>query len=66
MNTTIKAIIIFAVAVVLTVASLIISQVFQDRDKDILSSGFIGLTFLFAFVALASATCAICTIWPQS
>lgn len=61
-----QAITIFVVAVVLTVVSLIISQVFQDRDKDILSSGFIGLTFLFAFIALASATCAICTIWPQS
>lgn len=66
MNTTIQAISVFAVAVVLTVASLIISQVFQDRNKDILSSGFIGLAFLFAFVALASAICAICTIWPQS
>lgn len=66
MNTTIQAIIIFGVAVVLTVASLIISQVFQDRDKDILSSGFMGLTVLFGFVVLASAICVIGTIWPQS
>lgn len=66
MNTTIQAIIIFGVAVVLTVASLIISQVFQDRDKDILSSGFMGLTVLFGFVVLASAICVIDTIWPQS
>lgn len=66
MNTTIQAIITFGVAVVLTVASLIISQVFQDRDKDILSSGFMGLTVLFGFVVLASAICVIGTIWPQS
>ena len=64
MNTTIQAISVFAVAVVLTVASLIISQVFQDRNKDILSSGFMGLTVLFGFVALASAICVIGTIWP--
>lgn len=66
MSTTIQAIIISAVAVVLTVVSLIVSQVFQDRDKDILSSGFIGLAFLFAFIALASAVYVICMIWPQS
>lgn len=66
MSTMIQAIIIFGVAVVLTVASLIISQVFQDRDKDILSSGFMGLTVLFGFVVLASAICVICMIWPQS
>lgn len=66
MNNELQAIIIFGVAIVLTVASLIISQVFQDRDKDILSSGFMGLTFLFGFVALTSAICVICTIWSQA
>lgn len=66
MNNELQAIIIFAVAVVLTVASLIISQVYQDRDKDILSSGFMGLAVVFGFVALVSSICVICTIWPQS
>ena len=61
-----QAIIIFGVAVMLTVVSLIISQVYQDRGKDVISCGFTGLAFLFGFVAVISAVCAICTIWPQS
>lgn len=61
-----QAIIIFGVAVMLTVVSLIISQVYQDRNKDILSSGFMGLSVVFGFVALVSSICVICMIWPQS
>ena len=66
MNTTIQAIIIFAVAIVLTVASLIIAQVYQDRDKDILASGFMGLAVVLGLMVLVSAVCVIGTIWPQS
>lgn len=66
MNATIQAIIIFAVAIVLTVASLIIAQVYQDRDKDILASGFMGLAVVLGLMVLVSAVCVIGTIWPQS
>lgn len=65
MNATIQAIIIFAVAIVLTVASLIIAQVYQDRDKDILASGFMGLAVVLGLMVLVSAVCVIGTIWPQ-
>ncbi len=66
MNTELQAIIIFAVAIVLTVASLIIAQVYQDRDKDILASGFMGLAVVLGLMVLVSAVCVIGTIWPQS
>lgn len=66
MNATIQAIIIFVVAIVLTVASLIIAQVYQDRDKDILASGFMGLAVVLGLMVLVSAVCVIGTIWPQS
>lgn len=65
MSATIQAIIIFAVAIVLTVASLIIAQVYQDRDKDILASGFMGLAVVLGLMVLVSAVCVIGTIWPQ-
>lgn len=61
-----QAIIIFGVTIVLTVASLIISQVFHGREKYVISNGFIGLAFLFAFVAFFASGCVISTIWPQS
>ncbi|QIG78191.1 hypothetical protein BIBE0010001c01_00005 [Bifidobacterium phage BigBern1] len=66
MNNELQAIVIFAVDIVLTVASLIISQVFHGREKYVISSGFIGLAFLFAFVAFFASGCVISTIWPQS
>lgn len=66
MNATIQAIIIFVVAIVLTVASLIIAQVYQNRDKDILASGFMGLAVVLGLMVLVSAVCVIGTIWPQS
>ncbi len=66
MSNELQAIIIFAVAVVLTVASLIIAQVYQDRDKDILASGFMGLAVVLGLMVLVSAVCVIGTIWPQS
>lgn len=66
MSNEIQAIIIFGVTIVLTVASLIISQVYQDRGKDVISCGFTGLAFLLGFVAVISAVCVICMIWPQS
>lgn len=66
MNNELQAIIIFAVAIVLTVASLIIAQVYQDRDKDILASGFMGLAVVLGLMVLVSAVCVIGTIWPQS
>lgn len=61
-----QAIIIFGVAVVLIVASLIISQVYQDRGKEVISCGFAGLALVFGFLAVISAVCVICMIWPQS
>ena len=61
-----QAIIIFGVAVMLTVASLILSQVYQDRGKEVISCGFAGLALVFGFIALISAVCVIGTIWPQS
>ena len=66
MSNEIQAIIIFGVAVVLTVANLILSQVYQDRGKEVISCGFAGLTLVFGFIALISAVCVIGTIWPQS
>ena len=66
MSDELQAIIIFAVDIVLTVASLIIAQVFHGREKYVISSGFIGLAFLFAFVAFFASGCVISTIWPQS
>lgn len=61
-----QAIIIFGVTIVLTVASLILSQVYQDRGKEAISCGFAGLALVFGFIALISAVCVIGTIWPQS
>lgn len=61
-----QAIIIFGVTIVLTVASLILSQVYQDRGKEVVSCGFAGLALVFGFIALISAVCVIGTIWPQS
>lgn len=66
MSNEIQAIIIFGVAVVLTVGSLILSQVYQDRGKEVISCGFAGLALVFGFIALISAVCVIGTIWPQS
>ena len=61
-----QAIIIFGVAVMLTAASLILSQVYQDRGKEVISCGFAGLALVFGFIAVISAVCVIGTIWPQS
>lgn len=66
MNNELQAIIIFGVAIVLTVASLILSQVYQDRGKEVISCGFAGLALVFGSLAVFSAVCVIGTIWPQS